>query len=69
MPDLRAFPRNVPLPPDRPAPFAFMTGAVFVWFCTGFFTKKSPAAHHWVVEKLSHVTIVSLIFVFKFGIW
>lgn len=49
--------------------FAFMTGAVFVWFCTGFFTKKSPAARHWVVEKLSHVTIVSLIFVFMFGVW
>lgn len=49
--------------------FAFMTGAVFVWFCTAFFTKKSPEARHWTVEILSHVVIVSLIFVAFFGIW
>lgn len=49
--------------------FAFMTGAVFVWFCTGFFTKDNPSARYWVIEKLSHVTMISLIFVFFFGIW
>lgn len=49
--------------------FAFMTGAVFVWFCTGFFTKNNPSARYWVISRLSHVTIVSLVFVFFFGIW
>ena len=49
--------------------FAFMTGAVFVWFCTAFFTKDNPSARYWVIEKLSHVTMVSLIFVFFFGVW
>ncbi|RYD37545.1 MAG: cytochrome c [Verrucomicrobiaceae bacterium] len=49
--------------------FSFMTGAVFLWFCSFFFTKDQPRTRAWVVEKLSHVTLTSLIFLFFFGAW
>jgi hypothetical protein len=49
--------------------FAFMTGAVFLWFCSFFFTKKEPRARAWMVEHLSHVTMTSLIALAFFGIW
>ena len=49
--------------------FAFMTGSVFLWFCSFFFTKENASARAWMVERLSHVVIVSLIFLFFFGIW
>jgi len=48
--------------------FAFMTGAVFLWFASFFFTKKNPRARSWMVERLSHVTLVSLIAVLLFGV-
>lgn len=49
--------------------FAFMTGAVFVWFASFFFTRRQPAAREWVVARLSHVTMASLIFLLMFGVW
>lgn len=49
--------------------FAFMTGAVFLWFASFFFTKGKPDAREWIVDRMSHTTLVSLIFVFLFGTW
>ncbi|MDF1825227.1 MAG: c-type cytochrome [Verrucomicrobiales bacterium] len=50
--------------------FAFMTGAVFIWFATFFFTKgKQGGARSWVVERLSHVVTVATIATAIFGIW
>ena len=49
--------------------FAFMTGAVFLWFCTFFFTKKNASARAWMVEHLSHLVITSMIALAFFGIW
>jgi Cytochrome C oxidase, cbb3-type, subunit III len=49
--------------------FAFMTGAVFVWFCSFFFTREKAPARHWIVERLSHVTMISLMLVLFFGVW
>ncbi|MDB6079613.1 MAG: Cytochrome [Akkermansiaceae bacterium] len=50
--------------------FALMTGALFVWFATFFFTKgKDNPTRTWVVARLSHVTMTSLIFLLMFGIW
>jgi hypothetical protein len=49
--------------------FAFMTGAVFLWFCTYFFTNKDAAARAWMVERLSHVVLSSMMVLFFFGIW
>jgi hypothetical protein len=48
--------------------FAFMTGAVFLWFCSFFFTKKNASARAWMVERLSHAVIASLIALGFFGI-
>lgn len=49
--------------------FAVMTGAVFVWFASFFFTKKEPETRSWVVGHLSHVTLISLVAVYVFGLW
>ncbi|SKB01778.1 Cytochrome C oxidase, cbb3-type, subunit III [Prosthecobacter debontii] len=56
--------------------FAFMTGAVFLWFASFFFTRnKGPhwgegtRLRHWIVYRLSHVVLVSLLGTFLFGTW
>jgi mono/diheme cytochrome c family protein len=49
--------------------FAFMTGAVFLWFATFFFTKSKPRLRHWVVYRLSHVVLIALLGTFLFGVW
>lgn len=56
--------------------FAFMTGAVFLWFATFFFTKKINAQNpdprllrEWIVYRLSHVVLVTLLGTFLFGTW
>jgi hypothetical protein len=50
--------------------FAFMTGAVFVWFATFFFTKgRLGGAREWVIGRLCHVTMTSMILLLAFGIW
>lgn len=49
--------------------FAFMTGAVFLWFCSFFYTKKQENSRSWVVERLSHVTLFSMIMLAIFGTW
>lgn len=49
--------------------FAFMTGAVFLWFAAFFFTKGKPDTRAWIVERMSHTTLISLFFVFLFGTW
>jgi mono/diheme cytochrome c family protein len=50
--------------------FAFMTGALFVWFASFFFTKgKDNPARVWVIARLSHVMMTSLLLLLVFGIW
>lgn len=49
--------------------FAFMTGAVFLWFASFFFTKHQPAARAWVVQRLSHVTMTALMATLVAGVW
>ena len=56
--------------------FAFMTGAVFLWFAMFFFTGKKSAEipdpralRSWLVYRLSHVVLVSLALTFTFGQW
>jgi hypothetical protein len=56
--------------------FALMTGAVFLWFATFFFTKKKDAQtpdprclREWIVYRLSHVVLVALLGTFLFGTW
>lgn len=50
--------------------FAFMTGAVFVWFASFFFTRgRLHGARAWVISRLSHVTMTSLILLLFFGVW
>ena len=57
---------------------ALMMGAVFVWFATFFFTKKkrgygqgqdSRQLRNWVVYRMSHVVLVSLLATYLFGTW
>ena len=55
---------------------ALMMGAVFVWFATFFFTKKKGRANEdngrlrsWVVYRMSHVVLVSLLGTYLFGTW
>ena len=55
---------------------ALMMGAVFVWFATFFFTKKKGRLHEdngrlrsWVVYRMSHVVLVSLLATYLFGTW
>jgi mono/diheme cytochrome c family protein len=55
---------------------ALMMGAVFVWFATFFYTKKkdswgqvSRQLRSWVVYRMSHVVLVSLLGTFLFGTW
>lgn len=56
--------------------FAFMTGAVFLWFASFFFTRDSDKnlregarLRHWIVYRLSHVVLISLMGTFLFGTW
>ena len=49
--------------------FALMTGAVFVWFASFFCTKGKAHLRSWLVYRLSHVTLVSLLLTMLFGIW
>lgn len=56
--------------------FAFMTGAVFLWFASFFFTRDSnknlregARLRHWIVYRLSHVVLISLMGTFLFGTW
>ena len=56
--------------------FALMTGAVFVWFASFFFTKdqdkvarEGSRLRRWIVCRLSHVVLLSLIGTFLFGTW
>ncbi len=56
--------------------FALMTGAVFLWFATFFFTKKKDAQtpdprllREWIVYRLSHVVLISLLGTFLSGTW
>lgn len=49
--------------------FALMTGAVFVWFCSFFFTKHQRDVREWLVYRLSHVTLVALLLTLFFGLW
>lgn len=56
--------------------FALMTAAVFIWFTAFFFTKRqSPQDPHphrlrrWLVYRMSHVVLVSLLGVYLFGTW
>ncbi len=49
--------------------FALMTGAVFVWFSSFFFTKGKKDLRQWVVLKLSYVTLFSLFLMLAFGLW
>lgn len=49
--------------------FALMTGAVFVWFASFFFTRNQTNLRTWLVYRLSHVTLVSLGFTLLFGVW
>ena len=55
---------------------ALMMGAVFVWFATFFFTKKkgrfnddNGRLRRWVVYRMSHVVLVSLLATYLFGTW
>jgi len=55
---------------------ALMMGAVFVWFATFFFTKKKGRFNEdngrlrsWVVYRMSHVVLVSLLGTYLFGTW
>lgn len=49
--------------------FALMTGAVFIWFTAFFFTRNRTSLRHWLVYRLSHVVLVSLMLTFIFGNW
>lgn len=56
--------------------FAFMTGAVFLWFASFFFTKnknrtsrEGKRLRQWIVYRLSHVVLVSLLGTYLFGTW
>ena len=55
---------------------ALMMGAVFVWFATFFFTNKKGRFNEdngrlrsWVVYRMSHVVLVSLLGTYLFGTW
>lgn len=55
---------------------ALMMGAVFVWFATFFFTRQKSGLDHeprrlrsWVVYRMSHVVLVSLLATYLFGTW
>ncbi|MFZ2276879.1 MAG: cytochrome c [Prosthecobacter sp.] len=57
---------------------ALMMGAVFVWFATFFFTKNKRGyekgtgprqLRSWVVYRMSHVVLVSLMGTYLFGTW
>lgn len=51
--------------------FALMTGAVFVWFASFFFL-RGPSARQvngWLIYRMSHVVLVSLVFTLLFGVW
>lgn len=49
--------------------FAFMTGALFIWFGSFFFTRHQPQLRTWIISRLSHVIMLSLIFLLFFGVW
>lgn len=49
--------------------FALMTGAVFVWFASFFFTKNQECLRGWLVYRLSHVTLVAMLLTLLFGVW
>lgn len=49
--------------------FAFMTGAVFLWFSAFFYTKTQHQLRQWIVYRLSHVVLVALMGTFLFGTW
>ena len=56
--------------------FALMTGSVFLWFASFFFTKTKNALNpeprrlrEWIVYRLSHVVLISLLGTFLFGTW
>ncbi len=56
--------------------FALMTGAVFVWFASFFFTRdrnrskpQGQRLRKWLVYRLSHVVLVSLVMTLLFGNW
>lgn len=51
--------------------FALMTGAVFVWFASFFFLRGPSVGKvkKWLVYRLSHVVLVSLVFTLLFGHW
>lgn len=56
--------------------FAVMTGAVFLWFFSFFFTKKKGALNpdprrlrEWIIYRLSHVVLISLLGTYAFGTW
>ena len=49
--------------------FALMTGAVFVWFASFFFTKGKADLRGWLVYRMSHVTLVALGLTLLFGSW
>lgn len=55
---------------------ALMMGAVFVWFATFFFTRQKNGhdqetrrLRSWVVYRMSHVVLVSLLATYLFGTW
>ena len=49
--------------------FSLMTGAIFIWFASFFFTKNQDALRNWLVYRLSFVTLFSLLMTLGFGIW
>jgi|GEM_PF-796158 len=49
--------------------FALMTGAVFVWFCSFFYTKGQTQMRQWLVYRLSHFTLVGMLLTLIFGLW
>ncbi len=56
--------------------FALMTAAVFIWFAAFFFTKTTSVGddrlrmlRRWIVYRMSHVVLVSLLGVYLFGTW
>jgi mono/diheme cytochrome c family protein len=49
--------------------FSLMTGAVFIWFASFFFTKNDVATRHWLIFRLSFVTLFSLFMTLGFGVW
>ena len=48
---------------------ALMMATVFVWFASFFFTKQKSSLRHWLVYRLSHVLLVSVILTLLFGNW